>query len=110
MQIMLCGLVAATMLQGVMTAQGADARPEWLKRPVTCREAGITEVLTLLQHVGDFTLQISAEDEATFPDGVTMRFNNASVGDVLEFVLGTAGLTYKIGDGQVVQVFRPAKR
>ena len=109
MKSIFCGLVAVTLLQGVLSAQDATLRPEWLKRPVTIREARITEVLTIIQRIGEFTLEISDEDRETFPDGVTMRFNRASIGDVLEFVLRTAGLSYKIADGKVVQVFKPVR-
>src|SRR5688572_32035257 len=109
MKSILRAFVAATLLPAMLSAQDATSRPEWLNRPVTIDEAGTTEVLTVIERIGEFTLRIRDEDRELFPDGLTMTFTRASIGDVLDFILATAGLSYKIADGKVVHVFEPAK-
>ncbi len=109
MKRILCVLLAAMALQGIVTAQVVEPQPAWLAERVTIREGRLPDVLAVLERAGGFTVEMSADDkELLLQSPLTMRFTNAHIKDILKFALDTAGLSYKIVDEKTVQVFKPA--
>ncbi len=101
------GIYAVTFASGTALAQKASASsapngPDWLIRPISMelQNQEIGKALEIVARVSGHTLVLSPEATQKLREKVTMHFVDVQLGAVLDLIMKTRGLAYRLaGDG-----------